>query len=83
MDGNQSGFEIIKRPLGVGLVAEGDYGNVRRVGKTPDEVRRLLRDALAKILGYPEFDAIPPFGLEWLANNIDAANLFQPSGDRL
>jgi hypothetical protein len=74
--------KVRKRVFGEGRTVHDD-GNVRRAGVSPEDVRNAARDAVAKILGFADFESVPPLGIDWLANNIDAAILFKPRIDGL
>jgi hypothetical protein len=83
MQDDQSDAEIKQRVFGFGVTMADDASNMRRVGKSPQEVRDLIRDAAAKALGYAGFEAIPSGAAVWLTENVDTANLFKPRIDDL
>lgn len=77
-------FRLQARPLtNSGHARERQDGDPRSVGKSPNELMILIRDAAAKALGFPDFKAIPADSMRFLAEHVDAGNLFKPSADRV
>ena len=82
MSSSESGLKVQQRVFGEGR-AVGEDGDVRRLGITPEEVRNVLRDAVAKIFGLECFDAIPAADLVWFADYVNTPALFKQAVDGL